>query len=91
MVILSFQILIIFTIYLASIFGKKSLVIVCAAWTVFTLANAFMPGLILLQLITIWACYWLLKRKKTPLLSLIPSHLPVKSPQPPIHRPSPLL
>lgn len=64
MVILSFQILIIFTIYLASIFGKKSLVIVCAAWTVFTLANAFMPGLILLQLITIWACYWLLKRKK---------------------------
>ena len=64
MVILSFQILIIFTVYLASIFGKKSLVIVCAAWTVFTLANAFMPGLILLQLITIWSCYWFLKRKK---------------------------
>ena len=65
MAILYFQILIIFTIYLASLFGKKSLIIVCAAWTVFTLSNAFLPSLILLQLITIWACYWFLKRNKT--------------------------
>lgn len=64
MAILYFQILIIFTIYLASLFGKKSLIIVCAAWTVFTLSNAFLPSLILLQLITIWACYWFLKRNK---------------------------
>ena len=63
MAILYFQILIIFTLYLASLVGKKSLVIACAAWSLFTLANAFLPGLILLQLMTIWACFWFFKRK----------------------------
>ena len=64
MAVLYFQILIMFTIYLASIFGKKLLVVICAGWTLFTLANVFHPSLILLQLITIWACYWFFKRQK---------------------------
>ena len=57
MTILYFQIVIIFTLYIASLLGKKSLVVACAAWTLFTLATVFFSGLILLQLITIWTCY----------------------------------
>ena len=64
MAILYFQLLIIVTLYLASLVGKKSLVIACAAWSLFTLAKVFLPGLLLLQLLTIWACYWFFKRKK---------------------------
>ncbi|WP_323165725.1 hypothetical protein [Pseudomonas bubulae] len=64
MAILYFQILIIFTLYLARRLGKKSLVIVCCAWSIFSLSNGFLPGVILLQLFTLWAgCYWFLKRK----------------------------
>ncbi|WP_341524107.1 DarT ssDNA thymidine ADP-ribosyltransferase family protein [Pseudomonas sp. G.S.17] len=57
MTILYFQLFIIFTLYIASLIGKKSLVVACAAWTLFTLVTVFFSGLILLQLITIWACY----------------------------------
>lgn len=64
MAILYFQLLIIVTLYLTSLVGKKSLAIACAAWSLFTLANVYLPGLLLLQLLTIWACYCFFKRKK---------------------------
>ncbi|WP_426115557.1 DarT ssDNA thymidine ADP-ribosyltransferase family protein [Pseudomonas sp. DSP3-2-2] len=57
MTILYFQIIIVFTLYVTSLVGKKALVVACAAWTLFTLVTVFFSGLILLQLITIWMCY----------------------------------
>ena len=82
MAILYFQLLIIVTLYLASLVGKKSLVIACAAWSLFTLAKVFLPGLLLLQLLTIWACYWFFKRKKTTPCRRLPQRLPTSSRQP---------
>lgn len=87
MTILYFQIFIIFTIYLASLLGKKSLIIACAAWTLFTLVNASFSSLILLQLITIWTCYALLKLEKSD-ISKTPSIKPV-SEKPSASTPSP--
>ena len=57
MTILYFQMFIVFTLYVASLVGKKTLVVACAAWTLFTLVFVFFSGLMLLQLITIWMCY----------------------------------
>lgn len=65
MTILYFQLLIIFTLYIASRLGKKPLTLACVTWTVFTFAAVGTSGLLLLQLVTIWMCYWLLSSNKS--------------------------
>ena len=69
MTILYFQALIAFTLFVASFFGRRVLLIGCVAWTLFTAVSVFLHSLMLLQLATIWTCFALFKREQSPAVS----------------------
>ena len=69
MTILYFQALIAFTLFVASFFGRRVLLIGCVAWTVFTVGSVFLHSLMLLQLVTVWTCFALFKREESPAVS----------------------
>ncbi|GFZ86267.1 DarT ssDNA thymidine ADP-ribosyltransferase family protein [Sphingobium fuliginis] len=63
--IFGFQALIILTILVTRLIAKGKLLLLCGAWTVFTLVMVFATPLILLQLLVIWGTYSLVAPKES--------------------------